>query len=1138
MKHAFRSMAAQSPNDLTVSYFIHGQGSDLQKTPLGVFRALLNSLLGYFPARLTKATATFTDREKRFGGYTDGRWTWTCKELQELLLETLLDNLHDRRITIFIDALDECGEVPARDLLDYFSNLSRKAEEQAVDIRLCLSSRHYPVLGLDECPTISVEQKNTEDVEWYVKDRLRSIGSLPKRKRLQDELLTKASGGFQWVYLVTEALIIRNLTGKSLVGAVASCPQSLGAMYAALLSTESEEEDRQTIKLLLWVLLAERRLSAQELREAVATSPHMACTSVAQLRSHEDWSENLTDFERYVKHVSRGLIEFRTRDFWEQWEDSDREAQFVHQSVADFLRDSNAINKEQGTTGAGHFQISRSCLKYLTMGEILSEQGLTRDQLSSRFPLAPYAVRYVFAHIKKAEEAGLAQTDLLSVVKWPSEPETAHRLRSMWEKLNHTNAGTPPGWPFLDTPVLQVLAALGSKSAFFAALKEDVGAINKKDSDGNTPLHIAIALGHYDIALELLRQFHEKQQQDRSENDSEASGNAVRFLDIDAKNNEGETALDTAVAMKAEVVLTRLISLGANLKRLGQPHLLVRHAINNGDTELLATLIAGDIDLVGAVYFAIENSLSADIVQALAEGGGDINRLVIHEADNSDEDDYDDYERVEFRQTGGNALHLACRRGLDAEVRILLTNGASPSARDLNGQCPLHIAVAFQSYYNAERTCSLETIACLLEYEPTAVEIEDYGGRSPLTALVQNFDASELEERKDLEVLGNLFLTKAQFSTPSVALTKLLLEYHEFWDLLGVEALETAALLSITKSLDIAAKNKRGQSIMWLAANRGFAALVDGLLARDSVDVNEVDDFATSPLLAAISRRHLAVVQSLLAVEGIDVNARNKLGRSPLHVAVEHETAEAQEVDVDHDIVALLFAARGIDIDAEDEHGLSPLVAAAESGCRVCVTRLLDAIGTDSDAPKNQVAYAHFAAMLADKREIAEMLAEFDRNGSSVLYTAVRTGSLDVVKRLVQQDNLKINVVDEEGNSPLRLAAEQHDKSIFKVLVDERRTNPDIEDGQGRSLLSWAAEVGNVTVVMTLLNTKRVNVNHLDPAGLTPLDKAQQNGHRMIAAILQAFTSGAQQMPYRVQHISYRGLSPALNDLDRYLDSL
>ena len=122
---------AQRPTELIVSYFIHGQGSELQRSSTGVFRALLNSLLGHFPAYLSKLSKTFEDREKRFGAYMADRWSWASKELQDFLEDLLVHHTKGQQITIFIDALDECGESSARKLMTYLSDLTRRTDNQS-----------------------------------------------------------------------------------------------------------------------------------------------------------------------------------------------------------------------------------------------------------------------------------------------------------------------------------------------------------------------------------------------------------------------------------------------------------------------------------------------------------------------------------------------------------------------------------------------------------------------------------------------------------------------------------------------------------------------------------------------------------------------------------------------------------------------------------------------------------------------------------------------------------------------------------------------------------------------------------------------------------------------------------------------
>jgi hypothetical protein len=280
MKYAARKMHERQPSELVLSFFIHGQGTELQKTPLGIFRALLNSMLENFPAYLAQLTEQFEDRETRFGGYMDNRWNWTEKELQEFLSDVLTKGTKHQPVTILIDALDECGEDPAKSLLAYFRDLKKQVEQEKAQVKICLSSRHYPILGLSTIPAIHVEERNDKDIQWYTRERLKDIQEKSKRKQIEEEILLKAQGGFQWVFLVTEIVINGNLKGfraEKLQEELASCPITLRELYATILSSVPRAEQHQMVKLFQWVMFAERPLSAQELRDALATDKDMSC---------------------------------------------------------------------------------------------------------------------------------------------------------------------------------------------------------------------------------------------------------------------------------------------------------------------------------------------------------------------------------------------------------------------------------------------------------------------------------------------------------------------------------------------------------------------------------------------------------------------------------------------------------------------------------------------------------------------------------------------------------------------------------------------------------------------------------------------------------------------------------------------
>ncbi|KAL2817834.1 nucleoside phosphorylase domain-containing protein [Aspergillus granulosus] len=273
MKFAVQSMAYINTRDLVVSFFINGRGTHLQKTPLGLFRALLNGMLESFPQYLSQLTQLFEDREKRFGAYEAGRWNWAEKELQDFMSRVLTEGTNRRPVLIFVDALDECGTDAARSLLAYFKDLMKNVECEGGQLKICFSSRHYPILGLDTTPAIWVEEGNNKDIQFVIQDLLKEIEPAETRQELEEKIFAKAQGGFQWAVLVCNKVIKEKTHGtkvQKLHRMLKLIPEALDQLYSDILSDVQETERHQMLKLFRWVLFAERPLSAQELRDALS----------------------------------------------------------------------------------------------------------------------------------------------------------------------------------------------------------------------------------------------------------------------------------------------------------------------------------------------------------------------------------------------------------------------------------------------------------------------------------------------------------------------------------------------------------------------------------------------------------------------------------------------------------------------------------------------------------------------------------------------------------------------------------------------------------------------------------------------------------------------------------------------------
>ncbi|KAI4940877.1 hypothetical protein J4E91_011134 [Alternaria rosae] len=1063
MKHCVKRTCERSPDDLVVSFFFHGQGTPLQKTLLGLFRALLASLFEYFPEHLTQLVAKFAEKEKRYGGFAGRRWEWTENELKEVLSNVLVKGTHFQPVVIFIDALDECGEGPAKSLLAYFKDLTYQTESEQSHFRGCLSSRHYPILALDTIPSVQVEKMNGRDMQWYVRKQLRDIRPESKRDQIEAEILSRSNGGFQWVFLVTSTIIDKNLTGiraEKLLEGLATCPQTLSKTYETIFDGVPTADRYQMTKIFQWVLFAERPLSAQELRDALAADKDMSHRTVRDLRAYEGWSDTLADFERHVKHISRGLIRFQSREMWEQYdlhgEDSDREAQLIHQSVADFLTDEfvkifgNHLPTAQSLAGSSHLQISRSCLRYMTLVDILEDTPLPRGILSSKYPLAPYAVRFLFAHIKKVEQEGIPQSDLLSVTQWTPKSETMHKLATLWRALDPDSVHTPLGWPFVRATALHVSVAFGSMSAVDVLLESGHEEIESRDADGNTPLMLAIREGHQGIALALLDKMVEREgrhRQDDADGDRGATPLLVaRAAGLNAQNNDGDTVLDIALEQKMGGIIFKLIEAGANLEYLGRETALVAHAVSSRNTELLSKLIEKKLSLDGAVFFAIKDQLpQRDLVlegiisQLLSAGANTARQPELH--DRPEPEDYDEEDENDGRYDA-DALALASRRGLTSIVEMLLDHGAPAASQNDSGECPLLIAT---------RSGHEEIVRMLLPRAPSSVEMEDDGGDTALSIALDD----------DMAEITKFLLEQGRFSAGNPLLENC------FLDSAQNGATDILAIMLQRELLGPDFKDQSGRTPLFLAVQNGHEAVVKVLLDTNKVDVNAETHSGWTPLSWAAQSGLEAVVKLLLDTNKVNVDAKTTDGQTPLSWAAKNGL-EA--------VVKLLLDTNKVDVDAKSTDGQTPLLWAAKNGLEAVVKLLLDTNKVDVDAKST--------------------------DGQTPLSWAAQNGCEAVVKLLLDTNKVDVDAKTTDGWTPLLLATWNDHEAVVKLLLDTNKVDVDAKTGDGWTPLSFAAGRGNTNVLRSLLSTGRANANARGPYQRTPLWWAVLSRHEAVVHLL------------------------------------
>lgn len=471
MKHAFKAMIKEE-NTIVISFFFHARGTSLQHSILGLFRSLLHQLFKRIPNMLRKITDLYLRKCETQGEHGKG-WEWNQHQLQELFISHVLKASELYTIRIYIDALDECGEEAAVDLIKIF-------QEVADSSSLCFSCRHYPLIALENGLEINVEANNADDIKIYVSHQLDEQESVTESFR--DQIIKKASGNFQWVKIVARLVsdfCRKRYSRTSIQAQIAAIPVKLSELYEDLLTSIDEWEKPESLQLMQWIIFALRPLSLSELRFAMVVDADTACHSINQCQESEQYMETDKDMDIRVRHLSKGLAEVISHG-------GKPIVQLIHQSVNDFLIEKKGLELLYGSqdrasadslTGRAHFRLSRSCIKYLSMRELHNwkshNEGLPHDWVGSGyfendFPFVRYATKSWIPHAEIVEKENISQDDLHLYFQSPSVLQSwiyAYHCLDSWP--------FPPFSKYTNTTIAHIAAAYGFLSVLSAEHNHD-----------------------------------------------------------------------------------------------------------------------------------------------------------------------------------------------------------------------------------------------------------------------------------------------------------------------------------------------------------------------------------------------------------------------------------------------------------------------------------------------------------------------------------------------------------------------------------------------------------------------------------------------------------------------------------------
>lgn len=270
-----------------------------------------------------------------------------------------------------------------------------------------------------------------------------------------------------------------------------------------------------------------------------------------------------------------------------------------------------------------------------------------------------------------------------------------------------------------------------------------------------------------------------------------------------------------------------------------------------------------------------------------------------------------------------------------------------------------------------------------------------------------------------------------------------------------------------------------------IAAAKHNRTRIVHILLQHGANANSISAFGDS-ILHTISRFGYFEITQLLIDYGANVNARGHFQMTALHVALSPYNS---------DLVKLLVQS-GADVTAVMEDGRTTLHLAVACWNITISTFVNDAV-----------------------------VNARDHNGTTPLHMAVKYGSIDTVRHLVQSGANLDAVDDIDQSTPLHLAAENGRDEVVHILLNQgARTN--IVDRHGRTLLHMAALRGYACLVEPLLASEGIEIDSVDANGHTALYMAWYGGHLLMAETL--LERGASKRGIRR---TWSGLIQSVNNL-------
>ena len=333
---ALQAWSGETPL-VTASFFFWYNGNDLQRSQVGLLRALLYQALKnhreLVPFVLSEAAAVAPPDLPDF---------WTLTRLKVAFIKLLDQEDVPLKICLFVDGLDEyAGDIT--EISELFQELSGFKH-----IKLCISSR--PLLPFDRAfqsfPGLVLQNLTFDDIQTYVQNRFNTDKRFEEfeneepglARKLAAEVVSKASGVFLWVKLVVHSLLegLGNYDRSiDLQRRLSELPEDLNDLYWHILDrVKPAWYLEEGFKLLRLVYTAVVPLNLLQLAFTDLEHSKLIDGPMIQDMTLERQQIICRSMSGRIKSRCLGLLEVTDVGYKDE---KYRRVQFLHKSVRDFM---------------------------------------------------------------------------------------------------------------------------------------------------------------------------------------------------------------------------------------------------------------------------------------------------------------------------------------------------------------------------------------------------------------------------------------------------------------------------------------------------------------------------------------------------------------------------------------------------------------------------------------------------------------------------------------------------------------------------------------------------------------------------------------------------------------------------------